>query len=93
MYPSIKKTVFAMLTLVCIGPLKAETQYETITIAKGHFAQRQFSEGRGVLLGRLRAPDVSVDEKSSILTAFADFTAMTSAITPRGWITMTKPSV
>jgi tetratricopeptide (TPR) repeat protein len=73
MYPSIKKTVFAMLTLVCIGPLKAETQYETITIAKGHFAQRQFSEGRGVLLGRLRAPDVSVDEKSSILTAFADF--------------------
>ena len=73
MYQLIRKTVFALLTLVCIGPLKAETQYETITVAKEHFAQRQFSEGRGVLLGRLRAPDVSVDEKSSIFTAFADF--------------------
>jgi tetratricopeptide (TPR) repeat protein len=73
MYPFIKPYVFAMLIVVVTGTLTAETQYEAVTVAKEHFAQRQFSEGRGVLLGRLKTPKVSLDEKSSIFSALGDF--------------------
>lgn len=59
--------------LMWAGTVTAETSYQAVTVAKEHFAQQRFSEGRGVLLGRLRTPTISLGEKSSIFSALGDF--------------------
>ncbi|HEG43717.1 MAG TPA: hypothetical protein ENH94_06695 [Phycisphaerales bacterium] len=60
------------IIFACEVSLAAES-YESTTLAKEHFAQHQFTEGKSVLINRLRTPGLTNAEKSAILGAMGDF--------------------
>lgn len=65
--------IFVVFIVFACDLSVAAESYESTTLATELFAQKQFVEGRTVLIDQLRTPGLSAAEKSAILGTMGDF--------------------